>query len=169
MAKPGTFENYPCSTILKSSLVSITIYLIGAYIIYQLGIVWLLLYLLCIIAFEIRLMKKSCANCYYYGKYCAFGKGKLSSLIVKKGNPEAFRNRKITWKSVLPDFLISLVPAIAGIALLISRFSWLTLLLVVLLLILAFAGNGFVRSSLACKYCKQRELGCPAERLFNKK
>jgi hypothetical protein len=25
-----------------------------------------------------------------------------------------------------------------------------------------------VRGQLACKYCKQRELGCPAEQLFSK-
>jgi len=36
------------------------------------------------------------------------------------------------------------------------------------LLLLATAGKGAVRSSLACKRCRQRELGCPAERLFAK-
>jgi hypothetical protein len=35
--------------------------------------------------------------------------------------------------------------------------------------LLTFIGNGLVRGSLACKYCKQREIGCPAEQLFNKK
>ncbi|MFH1684097.1 MAG: hypothetical protein ABIA67_04360 [Candidatus Margulisiibacteriota bacterium] len=28
---------------------------------------------------------------------------------------------------------------------------------------------GYLRGSLACKFCKQRELGCPAEQLFSKK
>jgi hypothetical protein len=26
-----------------------------------------------------------------------------------------------------------------------------------------------IRGSIACKYCKQRELGCPAEQMFAKK
>jgi hypothetical protein len=34
---------------------------------------------------------------------------------------------------------------------------------------LACVGNGFIRVSLACKFCRQRELGFPAEQLFDKK
>jgi len=163
-----TFENYPCKIIFISNLVSISIYLIGAFIIYQLGIIWLLLYLIYILGFEIRLLKKSCPNCYYYGKFCAFGKGKISSLFFKKGNPEKFIQKKITWKAILPDFLISLIPFVVGIILLIVNFNWLILILIIILVILTTAGSGFVRSSLACKFCKQREIGCPAEKLFRK-
>jgi len=168
MDKPKTFENFPCRIIIISNLVSIAIYFIGAFIIFQLGIIWLTLYLIYILGLEIRLLKKSCPNCYYYGKFCAFGKGKISSLFFKKGSPDKFINRKITWKSVLPDFLISLIPFAVGIVLLIINFNWLLLLLLVILVILTTAGSGFVRSRLACKFCEQRELGCPAEKLFNK-
>ena len=168
MGQPKTFENFPCRIIMISNLVSIAIYLIGAYIISQLGIIWLLLYLLYIIGLEIRLMKRSCVNCYYYGKFCAFGKGKISSLFFKKGNPQKFIKDKITWKDILPDFLVSIIPILVGIALLIFNFNWSILLSVVLLVILTSAGNGFVRGSLACKFCKQRKIGCPAEKLFNK-
>jgi hypothetical protein len=168
MEQPKTFENYPCIIIIISNLVSITIYAIGAFIIFQLGLIWLLFYLICIFIFEIRLLKKSCVNCYYYGKFCAFGKGKISSLFFKKGNPDRFIKRNITWKNILPDFLISIIPIIVGIVLLIVNFNWLILLLIVILVILTSFGNGFVRGSLACKFCKQREIGCPAEQLFNR-
>jgi hypothetical protein len=43
------------------------------------------------------------------------------------------------------------------------------LILVILLILLAFPVNGFLRGSVACKYCKQRKIGCPAEQLLNKK
>jgi hypothetical protein len=33
---------------------------------------------------------------------------------------------------------------------------------------LSMGGNAMLRGSLACKYCKQKELGCKAEQLFNK-
>ena len=62
------------------------------------------------------------------------------------------------------DFQVGLV----GIVLLIRDFSWLVLAMVILLLFLATLGNGVIRGSLACKYCKQREIGCPAEQLFAK-
>ncbi len=169
MGQQKTFENFPCGIMIVSNLVSIAIYLIGAYIIYHLGIIWLVLYLLYILGLEIRLMKRSCVNCYYYGKFCAFGKGKISSLFFKKGNPKAFLKDKIAWKDILPDFLVSIIPVVAGIVLLILKFNWLMLLLIALLVILASVGNSFVRGSLACKFCKQREIGCPAEQLFNKR
>lgn len=169
MMQSKYYENYPCWIILISNFVSIIIYIIGAYIIYQLGVIWLVLYLIYIFGLEIRLMKKSCVNCYYYGKYCAFGKGKLSSLFFKKGNANKFIKCKITWKDVIPDFLVSIIPLIVGIILLVLNFNWLILSLIITLVILNSAGNSFVRGSLACKFCKQRKLGCPAEKLFNKK
>jgi hypothetical protein len=168
MGQPKTFKNYHCWIIIVSNLVSIAIYLIGAYIIFQLGIIWLLIYLLYIFGLEIRLLKRSCVNCYYYGKFCAFGKGKISSWFFKKGSSHNFLKDKITWKDILPDFLVSIIPLIVGIILLILNFNWLILSLIVVLVVLTSVGNGFVRGSLACKFCKQKEIGCPAEQLFNK-
>ena len=34
------------------------------------------------------------------------------------------------------------------------------------LVALSFGGNAVVRGSFTCKYCKQQELGCPAQALF---
>jgi hypothetical protein len=34
--------------------------------------------------------------------------------------------------------------------------------------ILYFGGNAVRRGSFACKYCKQREIGCPTEKVFMK-
>ncbi len=65
--------------------------------------------------------------------------------------------------------MVSLIPLVIGIALIIISFNWILLLLVFLLILLAFPINGFLRGSIACKYCKQRKLGCPAEQLLNKK
>ncbi|MGC9363291.1 MAG: hypothetical protein ACP5FZ_01840 [Fidelibacterota bacterium] len=39
----------------------------------------------------------------------------------------------------------------------------------IVIILLASTGNSFVRGSLICKYCRQRALGCPAEKLFEKK
>ena len=169
MTQPQTFENYPCKIVLVSNLFSILTYVIGAYIIYQLGILWFVLYVLYILGLEIRLLKKSCTNCFYYGKFCAFGKGKLSALFFKKGSSDTFHNRKITWKDLIPDLLVSVAPIVVGIILLIQKFNWLIVLLLLALTVLSTVGNGFVRNTLACKFCKQKELGCPAEQLFNKK
>ena len=169
MSQSQTYDNYPHCIIFVSNFFSLSLYLTGAIIISKIGLVWLIAYLLYIVWLEINVMKKSCVNCYYFGKYCAFGKGKVAALFFKKGNPENFIKRQITWKSMIPDALVSLVPLVVGVALLIKNFSWFILILMILLAALTTVGNGFIRSSLACKFCKQRELGCPAEQLFNKK
>jgi hypothetical protein len=127
------------------------------------------LYLLFVLVLEYRVVSRHCVDCYYYGKTCAFGKGRLSCLIFPKGEPERFCRNTMTWKDMIPDFLVLLIPLLAGIAELIGEFRWPTLLLLILILILGFPGTGFVRQQLACRYCKQREIGCPASQLFDKK
>jgi len=168
MEKIDYYENYPTRIVFISTLLSVFIYLIGAYIIYQTGIVWLIIYLCYLIFLEIRLLKKSCIDCYYFGKTCAFGKGRISCLFFRKGDSKRFSQKKASWKDILPDLIAALVPAIICIFLLFINFNILLLSLLILLIVLGSFGNGFVRGKLACKYCKQRELGCPAEQLFQK-
>jgi len=163
------YEDYPAWIVAAANLVSLAIYFSGAFIIYQAAGVWVMLYLAFIAYLEIRLIKGHCTNCYYYGKRCAFGQGRLSSVLFKKGNPKSFCKKQMTWKDILPDFMVSVIPMAIGIAMLIFDFDWLILSLVILLFVLSFPGNAFVRGSLACRHCKQRELGCPAEQLFSKK
>ena len=162
------YEDYPWWIIVLSNLVSLAIYGLGAFLVYQVGWIWMAVYLLFILVLEVRLLRGSCAHCYYYGKACAFGKGRLSGLLFKRGDPESFSERKVTWLEMVPDILVSLIPVVVGIIVLIKDFTWPVLAAVLLLLLLTSAGNGFIRSTLSCKHCKQRGLGCPAERLFQK-
>ncbi|MFC1917662.1 hypothetical protein ACFLXH_03315 [Chloroflexota bacterium] len=162
------YENYPLWIVLLSNIVSFTIYATGAFVIYRIGWIWLILYVLYIAWLEIRLLRRSCVNCYYYGKVCAFGKGKVSRLFFKKGDTNRFKKDKITWKDIVPDFMVSLIPIVAGVILLVIDFNWLLLSMVLLLLLLSSTGNGLIRGLLACQYCRQREIGCPAEQLFNR-
>jgi hypothetical protein len=169
MKKEECYENYPFWTVFFSNLLSLAIFLIGGFIVYKLGIIWLSLYIILIIILELRLISSHCPDCYYYGKVCAFGMGKVSSLFFKKGNPSKFCKNKMTWKSLILDFMISLIPLIIGIILLIKSFSLILLLSVLILFFLSFFGNGMVRGKLACKYCRQKEMGCPAQKFFEKK
>jgi len=169
MEKAQGYENYPAWIILTVNAFSIAIWLAGAYIIWQALGIWVVLYLAFILALEVRLIRGHCPDCYYYGKRCANGAGKLSSLLFKKGNPASFCKRQMSWKDILPDFMVSVIPMAIGGALLFLNFSWIILGLVILLFVLSFPGNAFVHGKLVCRYCRQRELGCPAEKLFSKK
>jgi hypothetical protein len=164
--KTTTYGNYPWWMIAVCNSVGLVIYAIGIYLTGRLGIAWGAIYAACCVWMEWRLLSRSCRSCYYYGKRCGFGKGWVCSRIFSKSD-EDFGARQISWWSVAPDFLVSLVPLGVGIFLLLWDFSWTVLFLAAALVLLGSVGTGYIRGHLACKYCKQRELGCPAERLFN--
>lgn len=169
MKEVTAYERFPLSIVFLSNGLAIAIYAIGLYIMAQCGLVWAVLYLLYCGVFEMRLLRYHCVNCYYYDKVCAFGKGKLSALLFKKGDPQKFAEKEMKWLDLAPDFFILIFPLIAGIVLLVTNFNWTILILLIILIALSMGGNAFVRGSYACKYCKQKELGCPAEKFFNKK
>ncbi|MFC1617214.1 hypothetical protein ACFL2K_03240 [Candidatus Margulisiibacteriota bacterium] len=162
-------ENYPVFFIIVANLIDFIIYAAGIFIFLQFHWILVVGYILYILLLYYRLFTSSCVHCYYYGKLCAFGKGKLCSLFFKKGDPEKFLTMKITWKSILPDFMVFLVPAAFGIVKLIQDFDWILFAIIIIAFgFVGFVGNAIVRGAYACKFCKQRELGCPAEQLFNK-
>ncbi len=169
MGAEKSFENYPFWIVVVSNLLSASIYLTGAFIMLQVGLIWLALYLLYILVLEIRLLKKSCVNCHYFGKTCAFGKGRLSRLLFRKGSAEKFAGQQITWKDIIPDFMVTLMPMLAATTLLIKDWNLTMIVPLAAIFLLGFPCSGLVRSKLACKHCKQRELGCPAEQLFKTK
>lgn len=168
METGNSFDNYPVRIVILSNLVSLAIYGLGFFIIFKLGWIFSICYLFYVLIFEYRLLRYHCTTCYYYGKVCGFGKGRLSSLFFKKGDVSKFCNKEFTWKDMIPDILVSLIPFVFGIILLIIKFDFILLAAVLALLLLTTSGNGFIRSSLTCRYCKQGELGCPAAMLFNK-
>lgn len=166
--KEECYENYPLRIILISNMLSVSIFIMGTLVLYNLGSIPVLIYFLLYLVLEIRLFKKSCTNCYYFAKICAFGKGRVASYLFKKGNPKNFSEKKVTWYSMIPDFLIPIIPLVSGIIILIYRFDIVILFLLIAILILFLGGNPIIRS-LTCKNCKQREHGCPAAELFTNK
>ncbi len=162
-----TYENFPAKIVLLSNTVAVLLYGLGAYIIGGLGIPFFILYLLYCLWLEVRVLKCSCVYCYYYGKVCGFGKGKLCSWLFKRSDPQHFAERKISWYDILPDMMVLLFPLIGGIVLLIKEFTWLLVVLLVILVFLSLGGNAIIRGSFVCRYCRQREIGCPAEKLFS--
>ena len=168
MESSSCHEQYPAWIVLIATLVPLLIWGTGAYILLQYGMIVVLVYLAAILVLEYRLLSRHCTDCWYYGKTCAFGKGRLAARFFPRGDPARFFGMTLTWKDVLPDFLIFMVPVLAGIALLLRAFSPAILGAVIALLVLGFAGNALVRGQLACRYCMQRSIGCPAEKLFSR-
>jgi hypothetical protein len=169
MADIKSYENFPLWMPLIAILVSILSYILGAIILIGFGILVAILYLIYCFGAEMLVIFRGCKHCYYYGKVCGLGKGKMALLFTKRGDPKKFTEKEISWYHLLPEFLVVIFPIVGGIILLVLDFSWILLGMVILLVLLYFGGAAVIRGSFACKYCKQRELGCPAEKLFGKK
>lgn len=166
--KTSSFDNFPWWLVLICNAVGLAIYGIGIFVLSRLGIVWCLLYAAYCVWLEWGILSGSCRYCYYFGKQCGFGKGRLCSWFFSRGAEQSLSTKRISWRNIVPDFMVTLIPLCVGITILVRNFSWLVLLLIVMLAVLGSAGTGLIRGQIACKYCKQREIGCPAEQLFSK-
>ena len=60
MREPGCHEKYPTHCVLISNLVLLLIYGIGAFILFQFGLIWVIGYVLFIILLEFRLVSGHC-------------------------------------------------------------------------------------------------------------
>ena len=119
-----------------------------------------LLYLLFAVGMILFVLRKLlCTNCYYYGKWCSTGWGKLAALFFQKGSIEEFSNsRGQKLAPVTYGVLLILPLGLVGWALL----QTLTIdkLLVLLLLLLVAVYSGAISRKTACTNCKIR-LICP--------
>jgi uncharacterized protein YacL len=102
------------------------------------------------------LRKHLCTHCFYYGKICATGWGKLAASLFKKnsGNYELGRKlASITWMLAMFFPLIGMI-----IALVLNWFSLTITLLLVAFIILS--GINFFIHKKSCEKCKMRFV-CP--------
>jgi hypothetical protein len=163
-----TYESYPAWMVAISAAVALAIYVAGAAILRGFGLWLAALSVVYAVWVELKVLRGSCIHCAYYGRVCGLGRGKLCALFFARGDPEWFSRRPISWKAMLPDLMVTVFPLVGGVILLVRDFSWVILGLMLVLILLSTVGNGMVRGSLACKHCRQRELGCPAEQLFSR-
>jgi len=169
MIKTKSFENFPLWIPFIATFVSIIGYSTGAIILSGFDIIFSILYLFYCLGVELLVILRSCKDCWYYGRICGLGKGKIAPLFVNEGDTKKFADRDISMLHMIPDFMVVILPLIGGVILLIFDFSIVVLVLMAILAILFFGGTAFIRGTFVCKYCKQKDIGCPAYAIFNKK
>ena len=134
--KQTMYDGFPWPVVVLCTTVGLSIYLIGAYLLFRLSSGSALVYAMFCVWIEWRILTASCRRCYYYGKRCAFGKGLVCSWLLTQLPSEEFARRQVSWRDVAPDFLVSLIPLGAGVVLLVRGFSWLVVSLMILIMLL---------------------------------
>jgi len=161
-------EQHPLGRIIIGNLAMLLWFALGAlacwYFYPILGLVYLIV---AIVLVYVVLRKLVCANCYYYGKWCSLGWGKLSALMFKKGNLEKFPT-SIGLKLAPATYgLLMIVPLILLIVSIIQGFSWNKIIVLILLLLVSLYSGGVGRR-VACSQCKMNVI-CPGSAIKKKK
>jgi hypothetical protein len=155
------YENYPIKIVCISATLTILSYLFGTVVFYILHPILGILFLCLVISTIIISMKLRCTHCYYLGKYCNFGLGKLAALLFKKGDPSEFKNPKLVITTAIVSFGTMLLPIIAGIIIILMDLTVFSLSLFLGYILIGIAPNFVVRGRF-CEKCVQGQLGCPS-------
>jgi len=107
----------------------------------------------------IVLRKLVCTNCYYYGKWCPIGWGKLSALFFRKGSIEKFSTGIGVKLAPLTYGLLTLIPLVLIIISIIREFTVVKAAVLVLLILVSIYSGAVSRKN-SCMKCKMR-LICP--------
>jgi hypothetical protein len=156
---PGFLANYPWTTPLIENTVWGGVYLLGsatfwfihpwaagAYLAYSLACMYLLL------------PRLVCTSCFYYGRRCHSGQGRIASLLFSPRSQAEFASRFRSMRLAAPIFL---APLLAGIVMLFVRFSPRLAACTLAFGILALGCTRLVTKRLGCPRCRQRHV-CPA-------
>ena len=112
-----------------------------------------------IIMVGVALRKLVCTNCYYYGRWCSTGWGKLAALFFKEGDTENFGTSIGLKLAPLTYGLLSLIPLIFLIISIVQGFTVFKIVVLLLLLLVSFY-SGFISRKKACANCRMK-LVCP--------
>ncbi len=153
-----SYENFPLWIVMVRNTLNILLLGMGALILAAFGTWAGISYLIISVLAIVWSIRFRCKYCYYFGKTCASGYGRIASLLFKKGRTKDFPKYE---KYGVPLFVITFLPFLGLGVLFIGVFS---LKLIGLLLFYAsliiFLAKVFYRK-FGCDHCKQNS-DCPS-------
>ena len=157
---PEGIEEYPVSTVIIENIFIVLWLILGAYLCWVFSSIAGIVYLafgLFMVLFVMRIFV--CKNCYYHGKLCHTGWGKLSALYTDHGNEDIFCRGAIG--AIVPAFygVMALIPLIFMVISLIRDFTIMTIIIGIVFLFISSMSSIFLRKK-ACEKCKMK-IVCP--------
>ncbi len=160
-------ESFPLSRVIGENLFYLVLWVLSGYLLWPLWmpfgwplltIIWAIL----VVIIHVLLKKHNCSGCYYYGKMCHLGWGKISAAMFKEdsGNPKT--GMKLAFFYILPPPLILVAALVFAI---IKNPTWVYWFMLAWFVILN-AASFPVRKN-GCGLCAMREV-CPGSAAKNK-
>jgi len=164
-------EEYPKSGIIFGNFIMLLWIVLGTIACYFFQpLIAMIYFVFAVVMIFIVLRKLVCTNCYYYGKWCSLGWGKLSALFFKKGSIEKFSTGIGIKLAPLTYGLLTLIPVVLIIISIIREFTMIQefniskIAVMILLLLISFYSGAISRKK-SCENCKMRLIcpGCAAK------
>ena len=154
-------ESYPLKGVIIANIVLIVWFALGIYgiwlVVPVLAAFWGLFLL---IMFPLVMRMSICTKCRYYGGRCSMGWGWYTSKLFKKGNEEDFPG---CFGAKFAPFLwmgVCILPVAILTVSLIFEFTFLKVLLIAALVIIAYLFGNKKSRKKSCSVCKMNDL-CP--------
>ena len=152
-------ESFPWSKILAENLLYVTLWVLAGALVWPLQwhgwpmatLAWAAL----VVVVQVLLKKHNCSGCYYYGKACHLGWGKLSSWMFPRDSGDMKTGMRLSLFYILSPPIFALAGIAVGIALDPGWWHWLLVGAYLLLNAITFP----VRKA-GCRVCAMRAV-CP--------
>jgi hypothetical protein len=151
-------ESFPVGWIVGENLLYVLGWGIAGFLLWPLWLfagvhVFTIGWVVLVLAVQILLKKHNCSGCYYYGKRCHLGWGKLASLMFSQDSGSADVGKVLSLFYVVTPPLILIVAVIFGAFCRPQSYYWVAIGLYVILNLAAFP----VRVA-GCRACAVREV-----------
>lgn len=153
-------ENFPMRAVVLANLAMVAWIALGTIACWFLAPLAAWIYLAVAVSMVwVVLRRLVCVNCYYYGKWCGTGWGKLSAVFFRQGNINSFKGSIGVKLAPMTYGLLSLIPLVLVIVSLVQAVTIAKVIVLVLLLAMSVY-SGFISRLKSCFGCKMR-LMCP--------
>lgn len=151
-------ENYPKHIIIIRWIILLSAFALGIYVLHEIHEILAIIYILySVIALTLILPLSRCVSCFYYGKFCNTGWGKIAAYLFRKGDESKYVDH---YNYTIFLHLLWLVPLLAASLQLVRERDVFVAVILVAYLFILFVEK-IILKKICCKRCHLREF-CPA-------
>jgi cell division protein FtsW (lipid II flippase) len=151
-------ENYPKHITTIRWIILLLAFGLGIYVLLGLHYLLAIIYIVySLVALTLILPLSRCASCFYHGKFCNTGWGKIAAYLSEKGDESKYVDH---YNYAIFLHLLWLIPLLIALLQLVRQKDLFALSIFVIYLFILFAEK-IILKKLCCKRCHQREF-CPA-------
>ncbi len=151
-------EDFPKSIIIIRWIILLFAFALGVYVLLRLHYMLAIVYIVySMIALTLILPLSRCVNCFYHGRFCNTGWGKIAAYLFRKGDESKYVDR---YDYAIFLHLLWLIPLLAAALKAVRRRNILALAIFAAYLLTLFVEK-IILKKLCCRRCHQRDF-CPA-------